>query len=47
MSYEKNEKANFLGVKIDIVDYGRVHEIIKTTIDNNHKGYICVNDVGT
>lgn len=46
MSYEKNEKVNFLGVKIDIVNYDRVHEIIKTTLDNNHKGYICVNDVG-
>jgi len=46
MSYEKNENVNFLGVKIDIVNYSRVHEIIKTTIDNNRKGYICVNDVG-
>ncbi|MDD2337620.1 MAG: WecB/TagA/CpsF family glycosyltransferase [Geobacteraceae bacterium] len=46
MSYEKNENVDFLGVKIDIVNYDHVHEIIKTTIDNNHKGYICVNDVG-
>jgi len=45
-SYEKIKNVNFLGVKIDIVNYARVQEIIKTTLDNNHKGYLCVNDVG-
>jgi N-acetylglucosaminyldiphosphoundecaprenol N-acetyl-beta-D-mannosaminyltransferase len=46
MRYEKIENVNFLGVKVDIVNYGRLHEIIKTTLENNDKGYLCVNDVG-
>ncbi|RQW83459.1 MAG: glycosyltransferase [Geobacter sp.] len=45
MTCEEIKKVNFLGVKIDIVDYVRVHETIKSTIEKNHKGYICVNDV--
>lgn len=46
MGYEEIEKVDFLGVKIDIVNYGHVREIIKTTLDKNLKGFICVNDVG-
>jgi N-acetylglucosaminyldiphosphoundecaprenol N-acetyl-beta-D-mannosaminyltransferase len=46
MGYEEIEKVKFLGVKIDIVNYDRVREIIKTTLRNDQRGYICVNDVG-
>lgn len=46
MGDEENKIVNFLGVKIDIVNYNRVRDIITTTLQNDRKGYICVNDVG-
>jgi N-acetylglucosaminyldiphosphoundecaprenol N-acetyl-beta-D-mannosaminyltransferase len=46
MSYEEIKHVKYLGVKIDIVNYGHVREIVKATLNNDCKGYICVNDVG-
>src|SRR5512137_1607328 len=42
----KIERVHFLGVKIDNVSFGDVHELIRDTIRKKGKGYICANDVG-
>jgi N-acetylglucosaminyldiphosphoundecaprenol N-acetyl-beta-D-mannosaminyltransferase len=43
--YQDIEKVHFMGVKIDNVSFGDVHEFIRGKINKNAKGYICVNDV--
>jgi len=46
MSNDELKHVEYNGVKIDIVNHDRVQIVIKDAIVKNHKGYICVNDVG-
>jgi len=46
MCHDVIEKVNYRGVRIDLVDYRRVYEVIDSRLKADMKGYICVNDVG-
>lgn len=46
MGHQVIEKVNFAGVRIDLVDYRRVREVVNSHLKDDGKGYICVNDVG-
>ncbi len=46
MGTGKIENVYFMGVKIDNVSFADVHEKISKKLENNQKGYICLNDVG-
>lgn len=45
MNQERIKSIDFRGVRVDIVNYGLVREIIAAVLSENRKGYICVNDV--
>lgn len=45
MEADKRNEVHYKGVKVNSVDYKSAYRIIKDTIHNNQKGYVCVTDV--
>lgn len=46
MKRNEAEDIMFMGVKISNVSYRRAYDTIREIINNNGKGYVCLNDVG-